>query len=395
MRKRPLYNVKAENFLSLENIDVDLGNLSVLVGPNGSGKTNFLKIFSFIGEIAERDLVPAIETLGGTQGLPFQNGRNSRLKLSIAGTITQLSHSRALDEYTLSVDPQRLKIKGHDVVFRKETFKFKRVEGRGRRITIEGGDLQIYDRTSGKRVGKEDVNKSTSGLAVLRRLGRRYDADQVEEFAQLFLSLRLIDINVRRVREPSRLTTDTALAADGSNVGQFLIRLAEQHPEAFDDIQSDMRAVLPTFERFVFSRSGGGDDYIRISVKEKVFDEPIPLDRTSFGTIRAIVLFSMLHDPDPPRLTCIEEIDHGFHPQALDRLVIRLREATERTQIIVATHSPALVNRINADELVLFRRDVSTGGTRIERPDPDFVAKARQEFGYELGELWFAGLLDV
>ena len=77
-----------------------------------------------------------------------------------------------------------------------------------------------------------------------------------------------------------------------------------------------MRAVLPGFERLLIEEVGGSGDYLKLLVKETFFAKPTPLNHVSFGTVRALVLFSMLNDPDPPRLTCIEEIDHGFHPQA-------------------------------------------------------------------------------
>lgn len=101
----------------------------------------------------------------------------------------------------------------------------------------------------------------------------------------------------------------------------------------------------------------------------------------------------MLHDPEPPKLTCIEEIDHGLHPHALDRLVDRLREAAERTQIILATHSPALVNRLDPRELIIVERDEGTGSTRAVKPDLAMVQQLQKETGYELGELWFSGSL--
>ncbi len=62
-----------------------------------------------------------------------------------------------------------------------------------------------------------------------------------------------------------------------------------------------------------------------------------PLASASFGTIRALALLAMLHDPDPPKLTCVEEVDHGLHPYALDRIVERLRDASTRTQVLAAT----------------------------------------------------------
>ena len=68
-------------------------------------------------------------------------------------------------------------------------------------------------------------------------------------------------------------------------------------------------------------------------------------------------MLALLYDPNPPVFTCIEEIDHGLHPQALELVVQRLREAAERTQLIVATHSSALVNRLRPKEFVVCDRD--------------------------------------
>lgn len=400
----PIHRVRARNFLSLERVDVELGALNVLAGPNGSGKSNFLKVFDFLGAVAERDLWPAIQEYGGAEGITFLNSDSKKIEIGIEGVITSLASRNALDEYTLEVALRPLSVRERgkpgsgllDLIERNETFKFKRKTGPGRRISLSGGELQIRERSKTKRLERsEDVNRTTSGLSLLRKLGEDYEADQVEEMAQLFLSLRLVDIDVRRLRNSPRAVDSAYLSPTGSNVASFLLRLREEDSLAFDIIEEDMRFVLPTFEKFVIEERGGGDRYVAISVKEKPFADPIPLDRLSFGTIRAVVLFSMLNDPNPPKLTCIEEIDHGFHPGALDRLVERLREATTRTQIALATHSPALVNRMEPEELIMFSRDIDSGSTIVSRPDAEFVRSAREEYGYELGELWFAGLLDL
>jgi predicted ATPase len=356
-----------------------------------------LKVFDLIGQIAELDLAPALDSFGGIDGLVFQNAKRSFIQLEIAGTITKLAHSRALDEYSLTLRPVQFHsqaVRRREAVLRDEQFKFKRVEGPGRRITLSGSDLKLYNRSTKEQIGSERVSEDTSGLSLLRKLGRRYDAEQIDEIATLFESLRLVDIDVSKVRAPSVRDKADFIGASGANVAAFLLRLADEEPSAFAAIQDDMRAVLPTFERFIIDQVGGGDRYVMISIKERNFEDAIPLARASFGTLRAMALFAMLNDPNPPSLTCIEEIDHGFHPQALDRLVDRLRDATERTQIVLATHSPAFVNRLEADELVLFRRSEETGGTIVSKPSPSFVRKAKKEYGYELGELWFSGLLD-
>lgn len=402
MPARNIHSVEFENFLSIKKVSVSLGSLNVLVGPNGSGKTNFLRAFSFVGDIAEHDLGSAIEAFGGFDALAFAGaGGEKRLSLKFVGLITEYASKNALDEYRiqLRIPPiLRQAVEAREILplVRDEDLKLKRVGGRGRRITISGGELRFLSSRSNKaRVEKRlDVNETASGLALLRKLGEEYDAKQVEEIATLFEDLRLIDINVSAARRASQLSKGKRLSPDGSNIAAYLLRLRDEEPAAFTSIEEDVGAVLSTFDGFIFEQLGGGSEAVSIKLSEKPFEKPFPLDRASFGTMRAIVLFSMLNDPNPPRLTCVEEIDHGFHPQALDRLVERLREASERTQLLVATHSPALVNRLETAELIMFVRNQDDGATEIVRPDPGIVNRMRESSGYELGELWFSGLLE-
>jgi predicted ATPase len=118
------------------------------------------------------------------------------------------------------------------------------------------------------------------------------------------------------------------------------------------------------------------------------------LQEASYGSIRALALLALLYDPSPPRLTCIEEIDHGLHPHILDRLVELLRQASSRTQFLIATHSPALVNRLTPDELIVCERG-EDAASRIPAIDPETVRAMERELQGEigLGELWFSGAL--
>ncbi len=116
------------------------------------------------------------------------------------------------------------------------------------------------------------------------------------------------------------------------------------------------------------------------------------LDDASFGTVRILALLAVLYDPDPPLLTCIEEVDHGLHPYVFDRLVERLHEASQRTQLLIATHSPALVNRLQPEELLVCER-APDGSTRLPAiPSDSIRAKELAVDGrMGLGELWFSG----
>ncbi|GHD33994.1 hypothetical protein GCM10007147_39290 [Nocardiopsis kunsanensis] len=120
---------------------------------------------------------------------------------------------------------------------------------------------------------------------------------------------------------------------------------------------------------------------------------PTELADASFGTIRLLGLLALLYDSNPPALTCIEEIDHGLHPQALELLVERIREASERTQFLIATHSPALADRLRPEELVVCERD-SDGASRIPAVTQERLeAIVERSEDLPLGELWFSGAL--
>jgi predicted ATPase len=92
-------------------------------------------------------------------------------------------------------------------------------------------------------------------------------------------------------------------------------------------------------------------------------------------------------------MTCVEEIDHGLHPQALELLVERLREASSRTQFLIATHSPAMADRLKPDELIVCERR-QDGSSAIPAVPPDQIEEiVRASEGMPLGELWFSGAL--
>lgn len=403
---RRLTEVSVDNFLSLRDVTVALEPLNVLVGPNGAGKTNLMKVFQFLGEIARRELAPAVEQVGGYDQLFFRGKEpsGSTIKISLKGVVTKYATEKATDEYRLSFWRQRVRIgigtaKQHssmEMLRRIEEIKFKRFAGQGRRITLRGGKVSAV--TTSKRAGTTqvslpfDIEGEVTGLGTLRRFGESYGSTEWSSFAELVEGLRLFEVDVEKVRQPRSMDGDR-LYADGSNVAPFLFRLSLEEPDVYEVIKDDLRFVLPSFEDFQFTRIGGAIDAIRLDIKENHLKDLTPLARASYGTIRAIALFAMLNDPAPPALTCLEEIDHGLHPHALDRIVERLRDASRHTQIIVATHSPALVNRLKTSELLIVEANPSDGSTNIVRPDIDLVEKLEQETDYQLGELWFSGLI--
>jgi predicted ATPase len=404
-----LSGIHVENFLSLRDVNVTLEPLNVLVGPNGAGKSNLLKVFQFLGEIARRELAPAVQAIGGYDDLFYRgdNPSGPTIKIALKGTITKYATENAPDEYRLSfwrrkartiiVKSSNRVFRSPDVLHRNEEIRFKRFKGQGRRITLTGGKVTVAP-TSGalapaERAGQTIIIEGeATGLGTLRRFGASYGSSEWNAFAELVEDLRLFEIEVEKARTPSDLDS-IRLRPDGSNLAAFLHRMSNEEPDLLEQIKDDVRNVLPGFEDFVFQVIGGADEAVRLELKERNLRDTTALGRASFGTVRAIALFAMLSDPNPPALTCLEEIDHGMHPHALDRLVERLRDASQYTQVIVATHSPALVNRLNPSELIIVEREEDSGASKVFRPSQRVIQELRGRTGYELGEIWFSGLI--
>jgi predicted ATPase len=271
---------------------------------------------------------------------------------------------------------------------------FKRTEGRGRRITITGSDLNVI---TGDEVTRSGVLQEGSlGLSTLPRLGPEEGggSEQVEALASLFASFRIFDVDVNAIRSRQDEGPSSILENDASNLAGYLRHLHDNERDLFLELEQDARSFIPGLVSLDFATVGGASSGFVLQLHEHGLDGATELYEASYGSIRSLALLALLYDPKPPKLTCIEEIDHGLHPYVLDRLVELLRRASKRTQLLIATHSPALVNRLDWSELIVCeRRDDASSA--IPAVDPETVKSMEEELAGELGlgELWFSGAL--
>jgi predicted ATPase len=400
---QPLRRVEVENFLSLRQAQVDLTALNVLVGPNGAGKTNFLQVFQFLGDTVREDLQPAIARRGGYQrlrfrGTPSADRRETRTRLKVVGGFTSHSSATAPDEYSLTFRAapftgKVLEVFGQgESLARWEEFTFKRTPGKGRRITVEDSHYEIH--YAGRGPERQRLAPASSALSTLPRLLDKAQGGQIQELAEIFESFRVFEVDVAAARKPSAIANADRLRRDASNLSSFLSYLEHEHPDIFSRLEADLCRLVPGLRKVRLRPVGGATEARVLELEEAGLKGATDLAEASFGTVRALALLALLHDPNPPRLTCVEEIDHGLHPHVLDLVVERLREASQRTQLLVVTHSPALVNRLDASELIVCERDLETGASRIPAIDSATVRRMEEAAGdLRLGELWFSGAL--
>ena len=372
--------IKAKSFRSLADVDVTLEPLTVLVGPNGSGKTNLLKVIQFIANSARYDVSSALDEWGGFEHVA-RMGSNS-FDIEIEGHVTDFASESAPDSYRLKVtrrsDTQRIQ--------RSEELQFKRVSGPGKRITVSEKSV-----TEDGRRKMQLADGLYSGLGTLARLSTEEYGPGPGAYLQFLTSILYLDPDVDAARRPARPARGELLE-DAANLADVLQQL-KTNPDVFSALLAEVQLCLPGLEDIVFTAVGGAGRAVEVSLIERGLPFPVPLVDASFGTVRVLALLAALHNPNPPRLTVIEELDHGLHPYALDVLVDRMRHASGRTQIIAATHSPTLVNRLTASEILICDRDSETGESEIPARDPHEIKAALEGSQFGLGELWFAGAL--
>lgn len=397
-----LHAIEVANFRSLAKARVQLGPLNVLVGPNGGGKSNLLDAIRFLGDSVRSDLGPALEVRGGFENVLFRGAKSHAITIQMEAQVTEHSSARALDVYSLTFRLQRMRRRSTGIqrsfLTRDESFRFKRTPRQGRRITINEGQIEVVDdraRQEPATSRKELLRSDSLGLATLPRLAEEEGGRQVNQIAELFATFRVVEIDVVAARGPATLQSGHILESDGSNLSAFLYRLSQNDPERFAMLQEDARAFIPGLLEIHFDPVGGGDEYVVLSIEEAWLPGRTKLADLSYGSVRALALLALLYDQNPPALTCMEEIDHGLHPHLFDRLVDRLREASEHTQFLLATHSPALVGRLRTDELIVCERSPTSGATvvpAITRGDMDRMVAAAED-RLDLGEMWFSGVL--
>jgi predicted ATPase len=185
-----------------------------------------------------------------------------------------------------------------------------------------------------------------------------------------------------RQPQPADLPVD-ALLPDARNLGLILNQL--EHTDAGPEFNRLLSRFLPRYQRFSTLIQGST---VQFYLHEQGLKIPVPATRLSDGTIRFMAMLALLLSPVLPPLICMEEPELGLHPDALALFANVMVEASARTQLIVTTHSDALVSALTeqADSILVCEY---LGGTKLHRVES---AKLRYWLDrYRLGEIWRIG----
>jgi predicted ATPase len=192
-------------------------------------------------------------------------------------------------------------------------------------------------------------------------------------------------MNIEFARSTPEAGPQEHLSITGDNLSNVIQYLSERHIKIYNEILEKLSNRIPRLERIFSEKSI--DNRLILRLKDAPFDEPILAKFASDGTLKMLAYLIMLHDPDPAPLIGIEEPENQLHHKLLPILADEFREASERSQIFVTTHSPVFINSIEPDELwILYRNEY--GYTVAEKAIDINYIESMYEVGGKLGYLW-------
>ncbi|MBN1592380.1 MAG: AAA family ATPase [Candidatus Coatesbacteria bacterium] len=390
-------SIRLRNILSFgpESEEIELQPLNVLIGPNASGKSNFIDAISLL-RATSGDLAGAVRQMGGVEDLLWK-GSGGLEPAQLEGLFYYPKSDMALRYgLNLAVNSHRLELVDEFVENEKprtgydRVFFFYRYENGlpvlNVRITDDGG-AQDGDHRS-RKLQREDLSPEQSVLS------QRKDPDSYPEIT--YLSKRFSEIafytnwctgRQSQVRQPGKndLPTDFLLG-DASNLALILSEL-DHRRETENLINKTLCDLYEGIERVTIRPSSSGSQLFIHEWGGRI----IPSTRLSDGTLRYLFLLLLLCHPEPPPLICLEEPELGIHPDVIGKVADLLIEASKRTQLIVTTHSDILVSALSDTPGSVLVCEQGPKGTAIRRLEPSKLEEWLKEF--YLGELWRKGVI--
>jgi predicted ATPase len=377
--KPAIKSLRIQNLFSFGEMasPIELGPLNILIGPNASGKSNFIGVIGLLKGIP-RDFEDAIADCGGISECLWKG--LAKTPTALLEVVANPRHLKTAVRYQVSFTR---KLKKFAIV--SESLKPEGERTPRPIFDYENGQSILYPHNV-MSVGEDETDPQQS---VLSRLQDSKNYPEITYLGRLFRAFRLYPDwefgQTSKVRDSYQAEAKTdSLEEDISNLGLMLNRWLSD-PQVRPDLLRYLKAFYEDAEDIHTPIQGGLVD-IRLEEKKRI---SIPAIRMSDGTLRWLALLAILLHPAPPPVVCLEEPELGLHPDAIRSLGELLVEASKRTQLIVTTHSDSLVDQFTEtpEAVVVFEKH--EGSTVLKRLNGKRLSSWLER--YRLGQLWRTG----
>lgn len=372
--------VHIKGFRRLRNVELEMRPLMVMIGANSVGKTSLLDAFSLLAQSAAGNFAKSLSNLGGISDIiTYDRAENLSFHLDM-----EVAGYKPL-EYELRITPQ-----GASYTIESEILSQQRAsnyqEEPFKHIESRYTDIRYYDLDERRllRPTWEHNPKETSLSQVPKMFQQPEDLRRLLNSSEHYHTL---DVGPRApARLPQKMEPADSPGQDGEHLITFLYYLREGDRDRFETIEDALKAAFPGFERLSFPPAAAG--VISMTWKERYFSRPLYVHQFSEGMLRFLWLAALLQSPSPPTVIMLDEPEVSLHPELLSLLVDLLREASQRSQIIVATHSDRLVRFLEPKEVLVM--DIhETGCANTAWGDSFELEPWLQE--YSLDQAWSMG----
>jgi len=384
--------IKVKNFKSFKDTEIKLGNFNVLIGANASGKSNFIQIFRFLGDIAHYGLNNAISMQGGIEyirnikigpsdnllveiSFGFESKPIIRKRKNIIIKTNELTYRLALE---FTKNRRQFEI-AEDTL--SEEVNFFKLEDKGNNKTQEvpfGKGKIIYSLTNGKiKIDLKDVpvqlaiKEDNLVPSFIRELPIPKKSSLISllpiihlSMFRLFIDNAIYDFDPKLPKKSTPITGKAELEEDGSNLAIVLNNILENEGKK-RTLLNLMKDLLPFVDDVNVEKFA--DKSILLKLKEEYYHkEYLPASLISDGTINITALIIALYFEQKP-LTIIEEPERNIHPYLISKIVELMKDVASKKQVLVTTHNPQMVKFAGQENILLISRD-KDGFSVISKP---------------------------
>lgn len=362
--------ITIRGFKSIASVEkLALKPVNVLIGANGSGKSNFIGVFAFLHAMREGRLRDYVIEVGGAEKV-LHFGSKTTKEIYI-----HLSFANEVNQYELRLSPTQddgLYPSSETAFFWNKAVSSKEPYG-----------VPLSPRDQGREAGISDPSFERSSVPawVRKRLGgwRLYHVHDTSSSSPM--------------RKTAKVDDNDFLRPDGSNLAAFLYYLREKHDTSYSLIRRTIQRVAPFFDDFRLKPLKLKPEDIKLEWRHKDSDQYFDASSLSDGTLRFVALATLFLQPENylASVILVDEPELGLHPYAIEMLASLIRHASKNTQVIVATQSSLLLDHFDPEDVLIANR--ADGATQITRLEPAQLADWLKD--YSLGQLWekneFAG----
>lgn len=346
--------IEINGYKSIKSERIDLRKINVLIGANGSGKSNLLSFFDFLNQLYERNLNNYIVLSAGGKDKILHRGSKITDRISF-----KVEFDSGINGYEVAVESGA---DGFAVTMERLIFK-----------------------------GRTNVDISRSDRDSRLKITDNYRAKYVIKYLEGLRKYHFHDTGVNSPFDKSNNVFNDAyyLYRDGSNLSTFLFHIRNTNKIAYNLILNIIRSIAPYFSDFYLKPNEA--NLMRLQWKDKYSDVVYGATDLSDGTIRFIALTVLFMQPELPDTIVIDEPELGLHPDAIAKVANMIKSVADRgKQVIVATQSTDLIGYFCPEDIVAV--DQIKGESKFERLRSEDYDIWLQD--YTLDNLWKRNIIS-